>query len=407
MSTVKEQYEVYPYPARDPKDERKRLITGSPSLPAEIDHFLFEGRYDPAQPMRALFAGGGTGDGLIQFAALMAAAGRAAEITYIDLSKAARGIAEARAKMRGLTGITFVTGSLLEAGDHGPFDYIDCCGVLHHLPDPQAGFDALAGALAPDGGIGLMVYAPYGRAGVYPLQEAFGALWPGATPSERLALARQVLARLPEGHLFKRNPHLVDHHQSDAGFYDLLLHSQDRPFTLPELSTALQAAGLALVSPTQPALYNLNRLLPEGVEAPEGLDPVVAMGLAEKLRGTIKTHIVYAASAARASAARARPGDRNNVPHLKGLPAAALARHVAANGRVPISHDGGKTTEALPKQTAPLIAQIDGKRSLAQIAAAARMDPMAFGQLWARVDDVLGGWGLLLYSRPETGTTHR
>ena len=29
MSKVREQYEAFPYPERDPEEERKRLITGS------------------------------------------------------------------------------------------------------------------------------------------------------------------------------------------------------------------------------------------------------------------------------------------------------------------------------------------------------------------------------------------
>ncbi|MCB2118353.1 MAG: class I SAM-dependent methyltransferase, partial [Rhodobacteraceae bacterium] len=152
MSAVSEQYEAYPYPERDPADERRRLITGSPSHPLEMDHFLWGGARDWSKPFRVLTAGGGTGDALIQLAAVLTAAGKRYEITYLDLSRAARRIAEERAKVRGLGGITFVTGSLLDAADHGRFDYIDCCGVLHHLPDPQAGFDALAAALAPEGG---------------------------------------------------------------------------------------------------------------------------------------------------------------------------------------------------------------------------------------------------------------
>ena len=68
MSEVKAQYEAFPYPARDPADEAKRLITGSPSHVLEIDHFLFQGRRDWTKPLRALIAGGGTGDGLIQLA---------------------------------------------------------------------------------------------------------------------------------------------------------------------------------------------------------------------------------------------------------------------------------------------------------------------------------------------------
>ena len=35
-----EQYEAYPYPARDPADEAKRLIEGSPSHLLEINHYI-------------------------------------------------------------------------------------------------------------------------------------------------------------------------------------------------------------------------------------------------------------------------------------------------------------------------------------------------------------------------------
>jgi methylase of polypeptide subunit release factors len=115
MSDVEAQYEAYPYPERDPADEAKRLIVGSPSHPVELDHYLFAGRRDWSAPFRALVAGGGTGDALIQLAQVLASAGRAAKITYLDLSTAARGVAEARAAARGLTNIEFHTGSLLDA----------------------------------------------------------------------------------------------------------------------------------------------------------------------------------------------------------------------------------------------------------------------------------------------------
>ena len=36
-----EQYEAYPYPQRDPRDEAKRLIIGSPSHLREIDFWVF------------------------------------------------------------------------------------------------------------------------------------------------------------------------------------------------------------------------------------------------------------------------------------------------------------------------------------------------------------------------------
>ena len=47
-----EQYEAYPYPARDPADEAKRLIEGSPSHLLEIDHYLFAEFAEPARQPR-------------------------------------------------------------------------------------------------------------------------------------------------------------------------------------------------------------------------------------------------------------------------------------------------------------------------------------------------------------------
>lgn len=398
MSEVKAQYEAYPYPARDPEDERRRLITGSPSHVLEIDHFVFQGQRDWSQPLRVLVAGGGTGDGLIQLAQQMADAARPVEIIYLDLSTAARRVAEERARVRGLKGIRFLTGSLMEAADLGTFDYIDCCGVLHHLPDSQAGFAALLAALAPGGGLGFMVYAPYGRSGVYPLQEAFAALYRGMAPAARLKAAKGVVAGLPAGHPFCSNPNLGDHKESDAGFYDLLLHAQDRAFDVTALVGLLTAAGWHLSGFTMPGLYDLARI----TAVPEHLDAVTRMAVAERLRGTIKTHVGYAVRAGEARGP-ASGCNRALVPHLKGVRAADLARALAQGQGPRLVFAGVGTRLDLPKAAAPLIAAVDGRRSLAEIAAAAGMDPIAMGALWSRIERELGAWGLLLYSGVRRG----
>ncbi|MGV6812431.1 MAG: class I SAM-dependent methyltransferase [Brevirhabdus sp.] len=398
MVDVKTQYDTYPYPHRNPADERKRLVTGSPSIPVEIDHYVFGGKRNWRTPLRALVAGGGTGDGLIQLATLLSAAKRPYEITYVDLSETARGIAEERARIRGLTGIRFLNGSLLDAASIGTFDYIDCCGVLHHLPDPDAGFRALSDALAPEGGIGLMVYAPYGRSGVYPLQEAFGALFQGLGAQERLQQAKSVLDAVPDGHPFKRNPHLVDHEASDAGFYDLLLHSQDRPYGVSELNDALVGAGLSLAGFVPPAEYDLARLLPEGMSVPDEMDEIARMALAEKLRGTIKTHVAYAVKAGRGPT-RATGRDLSLVPHLKGVAGPQLAAMVAKTGQVRLTLGGTKVAEPLAKAAAPLVAGINGRMSVEAIAHRGGLDRFAALSLWAQVDKALGDWGLMHYSR--------
>jgi len=399
MKSVKEQYEAFPYPERDPKDESQRLILGSPSMPVEIDHCLFGGRRDWSLPFRALVAGGGTGDGLIMLAQLLADAGRDYEITYVDLSERAREIAESRAEARHLTGIKFVTGSLLDAPDYGTFDYIDCCGVLHHLPEPQAGFDALAAALSDRGGIGLMVYAPYGRSGVYPLQEAFGQLLEDSDPRKRLRAARSMFPVVPEGHPFRRNPHLSDHMQSDAGFYDLLLHSVDRPFTVAELALALDRAGLAITSFGEPGAYDLRRYLPKTIRLPKELNEIQRMGLAEMLSGSLKTHVVYAAPKVRASEALVGKPTMEDVPHLRpDVSADKVADAIARAGKIRLNTASGKKTIELPNASAALLAKVDGRRNLAGIAVAAGLSENAIRGKWNRIDEALRPWGLLHYS---------
>ncbi|WGW05488.1 class I SAM-dependent methyltransferase [Tropicibacter oceani] len=393
MVSTREQYETYPYPERDPADEAKRLITGSPSHPLEIDHHLFGGARDWSQPLRALVAGGGTGDGLIQLAQVLTNAGAPFDITYVDLSTASRAVAEARAQARGLTGIRFHTGSLLDAPDYGQFDYIDCCGVLHHLPQPEEGFKALRAALAPGGGLGFMVYAPYGRSGVYPLQEAFGALFDGVDAETRLRQARDIVAALPKGHPFATNPNLGDHTQSDAGFYDLLLHGQDRSYDIPQLLDVLDQTGWRLQGFPTPALYDLSRIAPR----PGGLSDAKAMEVAEKLHGTLKMHIAYAVPAGD-TRKPAKGSNRQLVPHLRGVQPRALAQAVAQGKPIPVTLPELRTTLRLPREAAALIAGIDGKRTLAQIAQGARLDPLAFGAQWSKLERDLVDWGLLLYS---------
>jgi SAM-dependent methyltransferase len=64
------------------------------------------------------------------------------------------------------------------------FDQIACTGVLHHLPDPDNGLQSLRSVLAPRGALHLMVYATYGRAGIYMMQDYCRLLGVDATDEE-------------------------------------------------------------------------------------------------------------------------------------------------------------------------------------------------------------------------------
>jgi SAM-dependent methyltransferase len=369
---VRAQYESYPYPPRDPRDEAKRLIEGSPSHLLEINHYVFAGRRDFRQPFRALIAGGGTGDGTIMLAQQLADRGCPAELVYLDVSSAARTIAEARARQRNLTNIRFMTASLLDLPTLalGPFDYIDCCGVLHHLPDPGAGLAILTTALKDDGGIGLMVYGALGRTGVYHLQAILRQLAADEPDMARLDLARRLLKQLPSTNWFARNPFLRDHlNVGDAGLYDLLLHSQDRAYTVPELAALVSAAALEITTFIEPWRYDPASYLNDGalLKRVATLEWLERAAMAELLAGNLKVHICYAVKAGRAATAVAQPHDPAMIPVLRDGSGAESARNLKPGGTLTARAEGLEARFALPRRAGPILARIDGRRSLADI----------------------------------------
>jgi SAM-dependent methyltransferase len=403
-----EQYEAYPYPRRDPREEPKRLIVGSPGHLREIDHWIFGARRPASHPLRALFAGGGTGDGTIMLAQQMAREGRAGSVTWLDRSAAALKIAQARATARGLTNIVWEPRSLLELPESGlgPFDYVDCCGVLHHLPDPAAGVRALLSVLAPGGGLGLMVYAPHGRTGVYMVQDALRLMAPAdEAPTARLDVAKRVMRHLPETAWLRRNGFLDDHvNGGDAGLYDVLLNPRDRAFTVRELHALLAGEGLEVACWVEPTRYDPIPLLPDPRlrARAEPLDAIDRAALAEALVGNISAHIVYCVR-------RNEPVDRADfmaphaVPVLRELLGADLADGIRPDGTLTMVFDGLHRQLALPPQAPAILRLVDGRRSVGEIGAtlAGRgIGSDVFERGWRATFTVLQGVNRLLLAAP-------
>ena len=373
---VRQQYELLPYPGRDPRDEAQRLIEGSPSHLLELNHYLFAGARDFSKPFRALVAGGGTGDGLIMLAQHLADRGSPAEIVYLDLSKASRTIAEQRARVRGLSNTKFMTGSLLDLPTLGlgRFDYIDCCGVLHHLADPSAGLGALADALAPDGGMGVMVYGTLGRTGVYPVQAMLRTLAayapaPAITPAAQLGTARDLLKQLPITNWLRRNPAIGDHLAGgDAGLHDLLLHAQDRAYSVAELAELVRDAGLAITAFIEPWRYDPASYLSDRgmLHRLERLDPTARAAFAEQLAGNLKRHVVYLVRRDRAAEAVARPDDPAMLPVLRA-DSGGLGASLRGQSTLKITIDGLEVRLRVPPHSADILSAIDGKRRVAEI----------------------------------------
>jgi SAM-dependent methyltransferase len=383
-------------------------VVGSPSHLREIDHWVFGASRPASRPLRALVAGGGTGDGAVMLAQHLASAGRPGTVTYLDRAAPAMEIARARVAARGLDNVQWEQRSLLDlpGSGLGPFDYIDCCGVLHHLPDPAAGLRALVSVLAPGGGLGLMLYAPHGRTGVYMLQDALRLLAPAEEPPPaRLDAARRVMRHLPATAWLRQNPYFTDHIQGgDPGLYDLLLNPRDRAFDIPALFALLAGAGLRATCLVEPMRYDPTLFLPDpklrARIAP--LDSVARAALAEALVGNMATHVVYCVRAADPDLAR-DPMAPDAVPVAREMPAPELAAAIRPDLSLAFNFSGLRVPVPVPALAPAILRLIDGTRSVGAIAeelAARGTDATAFARAWRATWDTLSALNRILLAPP-------
>ncbi len=401
---VQAQYEAYPYPERDPADEARRLVVGSPGNLAEVNHYVFAGRRDFAKPFRVLSAGGGTGDGTVMIASQLAEAGGAGQVVYVDLSKASLEICEARARARGLSNIQFHAMGLEAAGDFGPFDYIDCCGVLHHLEDPGAGLAALAGMLADGGGVGVMLYGELGRTGVYHMQDALAMLSAAdESAPDRVKFAKTLLGQLPETNWLRRNPFVGDHLDGgDAGLFDLFLHARDRAYRVPEIAELCKGAGLRIAAFVEPARYDPGCYVnnPAVTKRLAALDETGRAALAELVAGNIRKHVFYAVRAGDPGPNVASPDDLDMIPVAPDLDGPGLAKSMKPGAAMTATIDGHTFRFPMPRLAAAMVSRIDGRRSLREVFGELReldgsLDEDGFGKQFAQLYAALNGMGRL------------
>ena len=172
------------------------------------------------------------------------------------------------------------------------FDQIVCTGVLHHLTNPDAGLSALRSVLKPNGAMHLMVYAPYGRTGIYMLQEFCKRLSIRAT-DEGIRDLITALKALPPGHPLENLLREAPDFRHEAALADALLHPQDRAYSVPQLFDFIERAGLTFIRWIKQAHYDPHcgvlAKIPQ-VTRMTGLPQAEQYAAAELFRGTMVRH---------------------------------------------------------------------------------------------------------------------
>jgi len=292
-------------PVKEPDEEIRAFYNDHPYPPPVTDLSLYRQLWQTGDRLRVdfhllwpearfqddleiLVAGCGTSQ-----AARHAIRQPAAHVTGIDISSTSLRHTRELKRKHNLKNLHIRKLPIERIGELGlQFDKIVCTGVLHHLADPEAGLEALRSVLKPEGAMHLMVYAAYGRTGIYMLQEYARSL--GITPSEQeIEDLVAVLRELPRGHpmdyLLRKSPDF----RNPGALADALLNPRDRAYTVHELFEYVKRCRLSFgrwyrQAPYLPQCGVLSRT-PHGSRL-ASLAPQQQYAAVELFRGTFTSH---------------------------------------------------------------------------------------------------------------------
>ncbi|MCB2183663.1 MAG: class I SAM-dependent methyltransferase [Desulfobulbaceae bacterium] len=378
LQEVRNQYENYPYPYRNPEEEKQRLLATQDGYLEKINHFCFQGKQS-FNNFRVLVAGGGTGSAAI-FLAEQLRYRKNSEVVYLDISKQSMEVARKRAEIRGLDNITWLHHSILDLPhlDLAPFDYINCVGVLHHLEDYHKGLKALDSVLSPKGCMGIMVYGKHARAPIYQMQELMRLVNEDEPDMQaRVENTKNIINSLPPSNFFKqREKEWMSEVEEygDIGIYDLFLHSRDHGFDVLELYEWVGNCGLNIVQFIGPMFESKIGYEPKTfIASPAVLQKIYRLpkpkqqAIAELLSGLIQRHSFYLS---RSRNTTASIENLDNVPFFFQSPPHGLSEEIKRNrgGKISLKSPDQIAVQFQPTRfTASIFQNLDGKRSLKEI----------------------------------------
>jgi SAM-dependent methyltransferase len=362
-------YERLPYPAPLESLDEHRALYSDPLRRRALFHRIWPSER-PGGHQEILVAGCGTSQ-----AARYALREPHARVTAIDISETSLRHTLDLQRKYALDNLELHQLPLESVKDLGrSFDLIVCTGVLHHLADPDLGLRALRDALSHKGALHLMVYAQYGRAGIYMLQEYCRMLRIGTSAKDLRELGA-MLEVLPRDHPIAGLLSRKDFQRPEA-LADALLHPRDRAYTVPALYAWLDRCGMSFGRWIEQAPY-----LPQcGALANAGhgerlsaLSSREQHAAAELFRGTMTQHslIAYRSDASIAAPAFDFTDERCREYIPIRLPWALTIRERLPAGSVAVVLNPAHAHRdlVLPVNAAQnrVLGQIDGQRTLGEI----------------------------------------
>ena len=279
-SAVANLYDTYPFPPEPLLDEAPPGYNWRWQWPSAYSYCT--GRKPATSAPRILDAGCGTGVGTEYLVHL----NPDAEVIGIDLSGGAIAVATERCQRSGADRVTFHNLSIYDVDQvPGEFDLINCVGVLHHMPDPIRGIQALAKKLKPGGIFHIFVYAELGRREIQLTQEAIALLQGDKRGDYKdgVAVGRTLFSSLPEENRLRKREETrwsLENHRDEC-FADMYVHPQEIDYNVKTLFELIDASGLDFVGFSNTAYWDLDRLIGK---APDLIERAAGLGERDRYR---------------------------------------------------------------------------------------------------------------------------
>ena len=149
----------------------------------------------------------------------------------------------------------FIEGDIIEAhqflgGDR--FQFIDCYGVLHHIPDAVSALNSIPALFTTGALLRILVYSKYARRPAQSIRTAMKIL-----DINEISELKKIYKKARDGSRFKEYLDSTYESKFDSGLADMFLHPYAKTYTINELLELLNATDF------EPLLFIHHGALPE------------------------------------------------------------------------------------------------------------------------------------------------
>lgn len=247
---VKRCYENKPFPNLLQNSEDKDKTLDEITAWLKINLQSMTSGLPTFNPRKILVAGCGTGEEVIALTRLF----NDVEIEAVDICDASLEIAQQNFDMFSVSNVTLKKMSILKElpNYNASFDLVFCSGVVHHLEEPETGFDILSTKVNQNGVLIVNLYHSYGLF-FYKLQYSLINLFAGRSFDKRAKLAKQLKFYKEKGD------------KDETLLFDSYVNPQVTTFTIGQVNNWAKKYNLSLSGVSPP--LSISGLIKFGLDA--------------------------------------------------------------------------------------------------------------------------------------------